>query len=142
MIDEFTFVDTNILLYAHDRSAGAKRAVAASAVAGLWGNRLGLLSTQVLQEFYVNATRKLPEPITASRARAVVERYATWPVYRIEPADVIDASRLEKRYRLSFWDSLIIVAAAHSGATRLLTEDLQHDREINGVRIENPFQAL
>jgi len=141
MTADLTFVDTNVLLYAHDRSAGAKREIAQALVSDLWGSRTGVVSTQVLQEFYVNATRKLPKPFSAPRARAVVARYANWMVHRIEPADILAASELEKRHRLSFWDSLIVIAAARSGATTLATEDLQHGRTIAGLTIQNPFAS-
>jgi len=139
MTAELTFVDTNVLLYAHDRSAGLKRDVAARLVADLWGSRHGVMSTQVLQEFYVNATRKLPHPLSAPKARDIISRYSTWPTHRIEPADVIAASVLEKRSRLSFWDALVVVSAGRLGATLLVSEDLQDGRTIAGVRIENPF---
>ncbi len=141
MTAELTFIDTNVLLYAHDRTAAQKRDVARDLIADLWGGRAGALSTQVLQEFYVNATRKLPRPLSASAARKVIGRYATWTVHRIEPADIIAASELEKRHRQSFWDALVIVSAARVGATTLATEDMQHGRMIAGVRIVNPFEA-
>ena len=139
MSAEPTFVDTNVLLYAHDRSAGRKHEVARALLAALWGTREGVLSTQVLQEFYVNATRKLPRPVAPARARTIVSRYATWPVMRIEPADVLAASELEVRHRLSFWDALIVVSAARAGAGSIVTENLQHGRTLAGVRIVNPF---
>lgn len=141
MTAELTFVDTNILLYAHDRAAGLKREIAVEHLERLWGTRGGALSTQVLQEFYVNATRKLPKPLSAPRARAVIDRYATWRVHRIEPADIIAASESEKRHRQSFWDALIVVAAARLGAGTLLSEDLQHGRRIAGLRIVDPFRS-
>lgn len=139
MIDELVFVDTNVLLYAHDRSAGSKHARAADLVASLWGTRTGLLSTQVLQEFYVNATRKLSRPLSASQARRIVARYATWPVHLTAPADIIAASELEKRHQLAFWDALIIIAAQRSGAAVISTEDMQHGRRFGPVTIEDPF---
>jgi len=141
MTAELTFIDTNVLLYAHDRTAAQKHEVARDLIADLWGTRAGALSTQVLQEFYVNATRKLPRPLSASAARKVIGRYATWTVHHIEPADIIAASELEKRHRQSFWDALVIISAARAGATTLATEDMQHGRTIAGVRIVNPFEA-
>jgi predicted nucleic acid-binding protein len=141
MTADLTFVDTNILLYAHDRDAGEKRDTASEWLERLWGSRAGALSTQVLQEFYVNATRKLPRPLSAPRARAVIVRYATWHVHRIEPDDIVAASELEKRHRQSFWDALIVVSAARVGAARLLSEDLQHGRRIAGVEIVDPFRS-
>lgn len=139
MTAELTFVDTNVLLYAHDRSAGMKRDVAARLVADLWGSRRGVMSTQVLQEFYVNATRKLPHPLSASRTRDIISRYSTWPTHRVEPADVLAASVVEKQFRLSFWDALVIVAAGRLGAKLLVSEDMQDGRTIAGVCIKNPF---
>lgn len=139
MTAELTFVDTNILLYAHDRSAGIKHDIARGLLADLWGTRSGALSTQVLQEFYVNATRKLPKPMTAAKARLIVERYGNWMVASVEPADIVAASHLEKRHRQSFWDALIITSASRLGAKTLLTEDLQHGRRIAGLTIVDPF---
>ena len=141
MTAELTFLDTNILLYAHDRTAGRKQEVARSLVADLWGSRTGVLGTQVLQEFYVKATRKLPRPLSAPRARSVIDRYASWVVHRIEPADILEASVLEKRHRLTFWDSLIVISAARAGAGVLTTEDLQHGRSLAGVTVIDPFAA-
>lgn len=137
---ERTFVDTNVLLYAHDRSAGSKHDLARTLMRELWGTRSGVLSTQVLQEFYVIATRKLPRPLSAPRARALISRYATWPIHRIEPSDILAASELEKRHRLSFWDALVVTAASRTGASILATEDLQHGRRIAAVRIVSPFE--
>jgi predicted nucleic acid-binding protein len=139
MTDDLTFVDTNVLIYAYDRSASEKHAVARARLTDLWGSRNGVTSTQVLQEFYVNATRRLPRPLTAPNARRVIAHYATWPVHRIDPGDILEASALEQRHKLSFWDALVIVSASRLGAVRLLSEDLQHGQTIGGIRIENPF---
>ena len=139
MSDEPTFVDTNVLIYAYDRSAADKHRAARRWLSDLWEMRTGVLSTQVLQEFYVNATRKLPRPLPPGRARLIIARYATWPVHRIEPGDILQASEVEQQYGVSFWDALVVVAASRLGAARLLTEDLQHGQTIAGVRIENPF---
>jgi predicted nucleic acid-binding protein len=139
MTDELVFIDTNVLVYAYDRTAGQKHLMARSLLAELWASRRGLMSTQVMQEFYVNVTRKLPRPLPASRARAIIAGYATWPVHQVAPTDIIEASRLQGRQQLSFWDCLVVVAASRMGATTLLTEDLQHGRTIAGVRIINPF---
>jgi predicted nucleic acid-binding protein len=139
MTDELTFVDTNVLLYAYDRSAGARHATARRRLADLWASRTGVSSTQVLQEFYVNATRKLPKPLPVARARLVVSRYAAWPIHQIAPADILEASGLEQQEQLSFWDALILVAATRAGAASLLTEGLQHGRMIRSVRVTSPF---
>jgi predicted nucleic acid-binding protein len=134
-----TFVDTNVLAYAHDRSERRKQAIAQAMLDALWRDRAGALSTQVLQEFYVVATRKFDPPMPRGRARQIVALYAEWPVVQIDVLLVLAASELEERHTLSFWDALIVEAARRSGATRLLTEDLQPGRRIGGVSIENPF---
>lgn len=139
MTSEITFVDTNVLVYAHDRSASHKRAVAQGVMRQLWADRNGVMSSQVLQEFYVVSTRRLPRPITRPRARQVIRRYSAWPIHSITAEDVLDASDLEQRHSLSFWDALLVIAARRLRATRLLTEDLQDGRTVGGIRIENPF---
>lgn len=139
MTSEITFVDTNVLVYAYDRSASQKRAVAQNVMRQLWANRSGVMSSQVLQEFYVASTRRLPRPITRPRARQVIRRYSTWPIHSTTAEDVLDASELEQRHSLSFWDALLVIAAQRLKATRLLTEALQDGRTVGGIRIENPF---
>ena len=134
-----TFVDTNVLVYAHDRSESRRQAVAQALLGALWRNRTGILSTQVLQEFYVVVTRKSDPPMRRVAAREIVALYGEWPIVQLDVALILAASQLEERHGLSFWDALIVEAARRSGATRLLTEDLQSGREIGGVRIENPF---
>lgn len=135
-----TFVDTNVLLYALDERQDERHDVAARIIEGLWESRQGVVSTQVLQELYVNLTRKLRKPMTRPRARAIVERYAAWPVHQVTAEDILSASELEQRHTLAFWDALVVVAAQRIGAERLLTEDLQAGRTFGGVRIENPFR--
>jgi predicted nucleic acid-binding protein len=134
-----TFVDTNVLAYAHDRSEPVKQPVARALLHGLWRDRAGALSTQVLQELYVVATRKFDPPMPRGAARVLVALYAAWPVARVDVPLVLAASELEERHRLSFWDALVVEAARRAGATRLVTEDLQPGRQIAGVWIENPF---
>lgn len=140
MAGELTFVDTNVLVYAHDASERRRQPVARAQLEALWTGGSGVLSTQVLQEFYVVATRKFAPPMARRQAREIVALYATWPVVHIDPTLILTASQLEERHRLSFWDVLIVEAARVAGAARLLTEDLQHGRLIGGVRIENPFR--
>jgi predicted nucleic acid-binding protein len=135
-----TFVDTNIVLYAYDQREPEKSAIAREILSDLWRTREGLVSTQVLQELYVNLTRKLRVVVPRSKARALVGRYGRWPVYAIATGDIIEAAELEQRHSLSFWEALIIVAAGRSGAELIISEDLQHGRTIGGVRIENPFR--
>lgn len=134
------FVDTNVLLYALDEQQGARHRVAADVLERLWESRQGVVSTQVLQELYVNLTRSLRKPMTRPRARAIIERYSAWPVHQVTPADIVAASELEQRHTVSFWDALVVVAAQQLGADRILTEDMPHGRSFGGVRIENPFE--
>jgi predicted nucleic acid-binding protein len=134
-----TFVDTNLLAYAYDRSEAAKQPVARALLEALWRDRAGVLSTQVLQELYVVATRKFDPPMPRAAARELVVVYASWPVVQVDVPLVLAASELEERHTLSFWDALVVEAARRAGATRLVTEDLQAGRRIGGVAVENPF---
>ncbi len=136
-----TFVDTNILLYAHDASESARQPTARAVLEQLWADGTGTLSTQVLQEFYVVATGKLKVPLRPAEAREIIGLYSAWPVVVLGPALILNASRLHEDGGISFWDALIIEAASVAGAERLLTEDLQHGQLIAGIRIENPFAA-
>jgi predicted nucleic acid-binding protein len=138
-VETRTFVDTNVLLYAHNGSETTKQPVARALLEDLWQNRTGVISTQVLQEFYVVATRKLSSPLERREAREIVELYSAWPVVLLAPSLILSATELEEKHQLSFWDALILEAARVGGAERLLTEDLQHGRRIEGVRVENPF---
>ena len=122
------FVDTNVLIYAHDNQAGPGHEEARSLVERIWLERSGMVSVQVLQEFYVNITRKIPEPIPRAQARSLIETYSTWTVVRPEPRDLLYASEIEERYRLSFWDAMIVATAVKGGAEFLLTEDLSKTR--------------
>ncbi len=135
-----TFVDTNVLIYAHDIDAGRKHEVAKSILRELWSERTGLLSTQVLEEFYVNVTRKISSPLPKESARAVVRSYASW-CDEISLDEISTAFRIEDESRLGFWDALVIASAAKGGAVRLLSEDMNSGQTVLGVLIENPFAA-
>lgn len=134
------FVDTNVLIYAHDKDAGKKHGVAFKLMEEIWKNHLGVLSTQVLQEFYVNITRKIPQPITKAAAARYVERYFVWPVIRLSPSTIRKAFEIEARDKLSFWDAMIVSAAFQAGAAKILSEDLNPGQTIAGIRIVNPFE--
>jgi predicted nucleic acid-binding protein len=136
---DVTFIDTNLLVYAHDRSETRKQPIAQAVLEDLWRRRAGSLSTQVLQEFYVVATREFDPPMSPSDAREIVALYGEWSHVGIDVALILAASKLGDRHKISFWDALIVEAADRSGATRLLTEDLQDGRRIRGVVIANPF---
>jgi len=133
-----TFIDSNILIYAYDLDAGPKHAKAAGILESLWELNLGVLSTQVLQEFYVNVTRKIARPLARKSARAIVEAYAIWCV-NTTPDELMAAFQIEDDSRIGFWDALIVAVAVKAGARRILSEDLNPGRKFAGVRIENPF---
>jgi predicted nucleic acid-binding protein len=136
-----TFVDTNVLIYAHDVDAKAKHEVAKNVLRELWSERTGVLSVQVLQEFYVNVTRKIASPLPKNAARLVVNTYSIWCV-ETTPAEISAAFRIEDESRIGFWDALIVASAVKSGATRLLSEDLNDQQRIAGLRVEDPFAKL
>jgi predicted nucleic acid-binding protein len=137
-----TFVDTNVLLYAHDASETEKQPIARELLEELWADRSGVVSTQVLQEFYVVATRKFRPQMRRSEAREIVTLYATWSVVQVDVGLILDAAALEERAQLSFWDALIVEAARRAGAVRLVSEDLQTGRRIAGIAVENPFAPV
>jgi predicted nucleic acid-binding protein len=133
------FVDSNILVYAHDSSQSEKHASAKALVRKLWEQRSGALSTQVLQEFYVNIRRKVKRPLPPEEAREALEDYLRWHVV-VNDGDAIRAALdLEQRYQLSFWDSLIVNAARSAGAAVLYSEDLNHGQSYGSVTVINPF---
>jgi predicted nucleic acid-binding protein len=133
-----TFVDTNVLIYAHNLDAGAKREIANRALQKLWRERNGILSLQVLQEFYVNVTRKIPTPLSKQSARLVVNSYSIWCV-ETTTAEISAAFRIEDESRIGFWDALIVAAALKAGANRILSEDFSAGQRIAGILVENPF---
>jgi predicted nucleic acid-binding protein len=136
-----TFVDTNVLIYAHDVDAKAKHETAAVVLRELWSQRTGVLSMQVLQEFYVNVTRKIATPLPKDAARLVVNSYSIWCT-EATPTEIAAAFRIEDESRIDFWDALIVASAAKAGAARILSEDLNAQQMIAGIRIENPFAHL
>jgi predicted nucleic acid-binding protein len=134
-----TFVDSNILIYAHDGDAGSRQQRAAERLTELWNSRAGRLSMQVLQEFYVNVTQKIKVPLSRSAAREVVRNYTPWVESPITPATVVRASEIGEIWHISFWDGMILAAAEQDHASQLLSEDLTHGQVIAGVKIVNPF---
>jgi predicted nucleic acid-binding protein len=140
MSDRF-FVDTNILMYAHDSSAGEKHERAKALVEVLWRDRTGVVSTQVLQELTVNLRRKARRPLDARATREIVADYLTWQVVVNGGESILDALELSERYQISFWDALVLHAAHTSGAEVLYSEDLSHGQTYGSVRVVNPLQA-
>ena len=134
-----TFVDTNILVYAHDLDAGNKNLIARKAVSELWESRSGVLSTQVLQELYVTLTRKISTPLKRPIVRRIVKNYSNWEVVLNDPVILLQASEIEESYNLSFLDSLIVSAAYSRNIDTILTEDLNHGQYVEGILIINPF---
>lgn len=132
-----TFLDTNILIYSIDRADPAKQEVSISLIAIHAKQRSGIISTQVLQEFYSAATRKLGVP--AILAKQYLTDFRIFDIVQITPDIIesgIDSSIL---HQLSFWDGLILAAASTASANILLTEDLNHGQTIQGIKIQNPF---
>jgi predicted nucleic acid-binding protein len=140
MSDDRSFVDSNVMVYAYDNEAGEKHATANRIVTDLWQRRSGALSTQVLQEFYVTVTRKLPKPLARRVAREVVRQYRAWSPHRPDVEDLIAGSELEERHRLSFWDALVVVSAQRCGAMQLISEDLNDGQRFGPVTVVNPFR--
>lgn len=132
------FLDTNVLVYADDHDAGAKRARARDLLADALASGEGVLSTQVLQEFFAAATRKLH--VDPAVARRKIEILAEMDVVILDRDLILGAIDLHRLHSLAFWDALILRAAAVAGCGVLLSEDLQHGQVIDGVRIENPFR--
>lgn len=136
---DLVFVDTNVLVYAADDQDAAKRDRARAWLATCWQKRRGRLSTQVLNAYYTVICRKFPTAVAAGDARAEIRRLQTWQPWQIDQPTVEAAWAVEARHHIHFWDALMVAAAQQQGCTLLLTEDLQHDQPIDGVRILNPF---
>lgn len=135
------FVDTNILMYAHDTAAGEKHARAKALVEDLWESRSGVISTQVLQELAVNLRRKAKNPLDARATRDVVSDYLAWQVVVNGGDSILEALDLEARYQISFWDALVVQAAQASGAATLYSEDLSDRQTYGFVKVINPLRA-
>jgi predicted nucleic acid-binding protein len=135
------FVDTNILMYAHDASAGSKHERAKALVEELWRDRTGVVSTQVLQELSVNLRKKVRRPLDGKATRDIVADYLTWQVIVNSGESILEAIDLESRYQISFWDALVVQAAQASGAETLYSEDLSDGQTYGSVRAINPLRA-
>jgi predicted nucleic acid-binding protein len=138
MSDKY-FVDTNILVYAHDRSAGVKHQRAQALVERLWDSGEGALSTQVLQELCINLRRKAGNPLSVDEVRLLIRDYVTWEVVTNSPAAILKALEIEVRYKISFWDALIVQAAEETGASILYSEDLAAGQRYGALRVVNPL---
>lgn len=135
-----SFFDTNVLLYLFDNSVPEKKTRAQEVFSEEAEAGRAVLSTQILQEFYVNATRKLAVPLPAEVAEAQVRDFSRLPLVRVDEAMILAAIERSRSISLSFWDSLVVEAALRAGAGRLLTEDLQHGQRFEDLAVENPFR--
>lgn len=133
------FIDTNVLLYVVDDRDPAKRDRARAWISVCWQRRCGRLSTQVLNEYYVNVRKKFPRRLSQGDARAEVRRYQNWRPWAIDQPTVEAAWALESRYGVSYWDALMLAAAQQQGCAVMLTEDLQHQQVMDQLQIINPF---
>ncbi|MGH9613677.1 MAG: PIN domain-containing protein [Bryobacteraceae bacterium] len=134
------FVDTNILVYAHDRAAGAKHERARALVEKLWKAEGAVISTQVLQELCVSVGRKSERPLTVEETQCLIEDYTAWDVIVNTAESIVEALAIESRYNISFWDALIIQAAGSSGAAILYSENLADGQRYGSVRVVNPLR--
>jgi predicted nucleic acid-binding protein len=133
------FIDTNILLYAFDATAGEKQTAALTLLERLWGAGTGCFSVQVLQEFFVNVTRKIAQPLSIEEARDRIREFSKWKIFAPDADDVLAAITLSAKAQLNFWDAMILHAAVASECGVLWSEDLKTGKIVRGVEIRNPF---
>jgi len=133
-----SFLDTNVLVYTDDKAAPAKQRIALDLVSAHLRDHTGVVSLQVLQEYFVTITRKLH--VAPQIARRKVELLAEFDVAAPDVGDILAAIDLHRLHSLSFWDALVLRSAKRAGCSVLLSEDMQDAREIDGVRIVNPFR--
>ena len=134
------FVDTNILVYAHDRSSGTKHSQAKMLIQSLWESRTGSISIQVLQEFYNVSTRKLERPLPSAEVSQIINSLGKWHVHTPKVGDVLGAIQVQERYNISFWDAMIVHSANRLGCAVLWSEDLNAGQIYQQVRVQNPFK--
>lgn len=140
--DQLFFIDTNILVYAYDRSAGDKHRLASQLVERCWQHENGCISIQILQEFFVTVTRKIVAPLDPSTTRQIISDLAQWRMHSPDIGDLLQAIELLQRYSLSFWDGMVLQSAARLKCTRLFSEDLGHGQIYGDVQVINPFDEL
>lgn len=140
MSDKF-FIDTNVLVYARDASQPEKMPVAQQWMKLLWDHSSGRISTQVLNEFYVTVTQKLSSLMTLDQARLDVEDLMAWQPLPVEGALIQEAISIQAKFKLSYWDSLIVAAAEAAECRYLVSEDLQHQQKFHTTTVINPFKT-
>lgn len=133
------FVDTNIFIYCHDQSSKNKHLKAKEIILQLWENKTGCLSIQVMQEFYLVVTQKVPVPLTKDNAAQILEDLSRWSYHIPDSADIIEAIRIQERNKVFFWDGMIINSAKACGCGVIWSEDLSHGQDYEGVKVINPF---
>jgi predicted nucleic acid-binding protein len=133
------FVDTNVLVYCRDASEPDKQARALAWMAALWDKRSGRLGFQVLQEFYVTVTAKLDPGLPPELARLSVRNLLAWNPIAVDARVMDEAWRLQDRFRIQWWDALILAAALVADCRYLLSEDFQEGMEMGGIKVVNPF---
>jgi predicted nucleic acid-binding protein len=133
------FLDTNVIVYAHDVSAGENHALAKALIKDLWESGKGCVSIQVLQEFYVTVVHKAPKPLPAAVASQIIADLSQWHVHSPAVDDILKAINVYRRYKLSFWDGLILRSAQALGCDVIWTEDFNHGQRYDGVTVMNPF---
>ncbi|MFN8223711.1 MAG: PIN domain-containing protein [Gaiellales bacterium] len=138
--DERIFVDTNVLVYAYDTSAGVKHETARNLLRELWQSGTGCLSVQVLQELAVTLTQKIPTPLDTRTTTSILEDLTHWRIHEPGAADVVGALELRKRFQLSFWDAMLLRSAAELECVTLYSEDLNAGQRYGSVLVVNPFQ--
>ena len=136
------FLDSNVLVYAYDPTQEVKWKRARTLLEDLGPSREGIISVQVLQEFFRVVTQKVPLPLSIREARAIVEDLAKWPCHRPESADVLGAIDLREELKISFWDAMIVHSARQMGCSVLWTEDLNDGQRYAGVLVRDPFADL
>lgn len=140
-MNDKAFVDTNILVYAHDLVSGIKNERARALIEKLWSAGGGVLSTQVLQELCVNLRRKTVKPLTVEETRSLIQDYSDWEIVVNTHNSLIEALTIETRFQISFWDALIVHAAETAGAAILYSEDFSDGQTYGSVRVVNPLNG-
>ena len=140
MKDGKVFIDTNVLVYAYDASAGEKHKIALEIMENLWDSGNGIISSQVLQEFFVSITKKISKPLNIITAKEIVKDLLKWKTVITDGEIILEAIDIHSQHKYSFWDSVIIAAAIGGGAGTIFSEDLS-EQVIKGITIRNPFTS-
>ena len=135
------FVDTNVFVYSRDSVEAGKQRRAQQWLHELWRSRRGALSYQILHEYYVTVTRKLSPGMTKGEAQHDIKALLAWSPVVADQTVLETAWRIEERFQLSWWDSLVVGTAHKAAARYLLSEDLQAGMDLDGIQVVNPFET-